>query len=815
LTLAPGFRLGPYEILAPLGAGGMGEVYRAKDPRLGRDVAIKVLPASLSEDADRLRRFEKEARSASSLNHPNIVTVYEIASSDSTSYIAMELVSGMTLRQMLSDGPLPTKKLLRVATQIAEGLARAHEAGIVHRDLKPENVMVAPDGLVKILDFGLAKLTRPEGQGGGTHAPTVSGGTAPGIVMGTVAYMSPEQARGKPFDFRSDQFALGSVLYEMATGKSAFARESGPETMAAVIRDEPEPLGTIAPKTPAPLRWMIERCLGKEPHERYGSTSDLARDLATLRDHLTEATSSSAMAGLEAPHSRPGARAGYLLAALGVLAAAGVAYWVGIRRAEHPAPSYRRLTFRRGTVFTARFAPDGQTVVYSGAWEGQPARIFAMRAGGTESRSLQLPDARVLAISATGELAISIGRESVWESTGTLARVPLEGGAPREVLENVSMADWTPDGRDLAVVHEVGGTYRVEFPIGKVLYETTDVVESVRFSPKGDRLAVSTGRTIVLVDLSGKAKSLLKDWGYIGNVAWRPDGGEIWFGGQRRGGKFAVYAVTPSGRERTVREEAGGLYFHDIARDGRVLLNDYFWHSSLAALPAGENAERELSWMDRPNVDAISNDGRTVVFDEWGEGGGETGSIYLRTADGSAAVRLGEGYGLDLSPDGRWLLAHPAPSSETHVLLPTGPGQPRRLEHKGITSVLSGRLLPDGKRVLFLGRVGTGALRVYVQNLDGGAPRAISSEGMTLGALAVSPDGRSFAAIGPDSKIAVYPVGGGAPRPLPGAEALDNPVLWSADGGSLYVYRSREAPARVFKVDVATGRRAWSPSTTS
>ena len=494
MTLAPGFRLGPYEILAPLGAGGMGEVYRAKDPRLGRDVAIKVLPASLSEDADRLRRFEKEARSASALNHPNIVTVYEIASSDSTSYIAMELVSGMTLRQMLSDGPLPTKKLLRVATQIAEGLARAHEAGIVHRDLKPENVMVAPDGLVKILDFGLAKLTLPEGQGGGTHAPTVSGGTEPGIVMGTVAYMSPEQARGKPFDFRSDQFALGSVLYEMATGKSAFARESGPETMAAVIRDEPEPLGTIAPRTPAPLRWIIERCLGKEPHERYGSTSDLARDLATLRDHLMEATSSGAMAGLEAPHGRPGAWTGYVLAALGILAAAGAAYWIGTRTAEHPAPSYTRLTFRRGTVFGPRDSlPTARRSSTAARGRDSRPRIFATRAGSIESRSLQLPDARVLAVSSTGELAISIGRETVWESTGTLARVPLEGGAPRELLENVSLADWSPDGRDLAVVHEVGGKDRLEFPIGKVLYETAEEVESVRFSPRGDRLAVSPG----------------------------------------------------------------------------------------------------------------------------------------------------------------------------------------------------------------------------------------------------------------------------------------------------------------------------------
>ena len=267
MTLPAGTRLGSFEVLAPLGAGGMGEVYRAKDLRLGREVALKVLPEELSENADRLARFEQEARSASALNHPNIVTVHEIGRAGDTSYIAMELVDGKTLRELGASGAMPVRKVLAAAAQAAEGLAKAHGAGIVHRDLKPENLMVSKDGFVKILDFGLAKLTEPE-SGGVSAMPTVGKPeTRPGTVMGTVGYMSPEQAGGAPLDFRSDQFSLGSILYELLSGEKAFARKTAAETMSAIIREEPEPLGKLSPQTPLPLRWIVERCLAKDPEE--------------------------------------------------------------------------------------------------------------------------------------------------------------------------------------------------------------------------------------------------------------------------------------------------------------------------------------------------------------------------------------------------------------------------------------------------------------------------------------------------------------------------------------------------------------------
>ena len=292
MTLAAGQKLGPYEILAPLGAGGMGEVYRARDSRLRREVAIKVLSAELSADADRRNRFEQEARSASALNHHNIVTVHEIGTSDATIYIAMELVDGKTLREVLQGGPLPTKRLLDIAYQIADGLAKAHAAGIVHRDLKPENVMVTKDGVVKILDFGLAKLLKTQNE----EVSNIPTATRAGTVMGTVGYMSPEQASGRPLDFRSDQFSLGSILYEMATGKRAFQRGTSAETLTAIIREETEPVERLNAAMPAPFRWIVERCLQKDPEERYASTRDLAQDVRSVREHLSDVSASGEVA---------------------------------------------------------------------------------------------------------------------------------------------------------------------------------------------------------------------------------------------------------------------------------------------------------------------------------------------------------------------------------------------------------------------------------------------------------------------------------------------------------------------------------------
>jgi serine/threonine protein kinase len=435
MTLTAGARLGPYEIVAPIGSGGMGEVYRARDPRLGREVAVKVLPAAVAGDPDRLKRFEKEARSASALNHPNIVTIYDIGESGGASYIAMELVNGRTLREILAEGRLAQRPLLAIAAQAADGLARAHAVGIVHRDLKPENVMVTADGFAKILDFGLAKLTEPAKAGSDTVSPTVSGATEPGLVMGTIGYMSPEQALAKPVDFRSDQFALGSILYEMAAGRRAFTRDSAPETLTAIIRDEPEPLTSLAPLTPAPLRWIVERCLAKSPDDRYASTRDLARDLANLRDRLSEA--SSAAVAVSAP--APGRSSRALRAipwALAVLLAAGLG-WLLLAgsRGMVPPPLPQRFSVRLPDRVAlsdsdieshSAISPDGRWIAFVGS-SGEQERIYLRAVDSLEAHPLPGTEGAISPFWSPDS------RQIGFYADGKIQRVAIAGGPPQVI----------------------------------------------------------------------------------------------------------------------------------------------------------------------------------------------------------------------------------------------------------------------------------------------------------------------------------------------------------------------------------------------
>src|SRR5512141_163746 len=286
MPLHQGSKIGPYEVIAPLGAGGMGEVWRAQDPRLGRSVAIKVLPDDVIGDAARVSRFHAEARAASALNHPNIVTVYDIGEDAGRTYLSMELLEGATLRQLLDGGRPAFPKALQIAAQIAEGLAAAHARGIVHRDLKPENVILTTAGVVKILDFGLAKVSPLDGSLA-ENEPTISAtpGTSPGTLLGTIGYMAPEQASGKPADFRADQFSFGSILYELVSGRRAWRRGTAAETLVAILRDDPPSLSSVEPPVPPPVRRVIEHCLAKDPQDRYASTRDLAGDVRYAAEH--------------------------------------------------------------------------------------------------------------------------------------------------------------------------------------------------------------------------------------------------------------------------------------------------------------------------------------------------------------------------------------------------------------------------------------------------------------------------------------------------------------------------------------------------
>ena len=800
-----GRSLSQYRITASIGAGGMGEVYRATDSRLGRDVAIKVLPAATAADPERRQRFEQEARAASALNHPNILTVYDIGESDGTTYMAMELVDGKTLRELLASGePVQTKKLLDIAVQTAEGLAKAHSAGIVHRDLKPENLMVSKDGYVKILDFGLAKLTETASQDV-TGLPTVIGSaTEPGTVMGTAGYMSPEQASGQPVDFRSDQFTLGTILYEMATGKRAFQRKTGAETLVAIMREEPESLGQLAPAAPAPVRWIVERLLAKDPEERYASTKDLSRDLRSVRDHLSE---TSASGGLRAAEPAKPRRRGWALPAAAALAAGIAAGFLlrGLTSARAGPPvQLAQLTFARGAIMSARFAPDGQTIVYSAAWEGLPLDVFTTRPESSESRSLGLTGAGVLAISSSGELAISLNHHSLFgfETVGTLARVPLAGGAPREILENVEDADWSPDGKSLAVARQVGNRNRIDYPIGKVLYDAPGWTSDVRVSPDGRLVAFidhplrgDNNGNVKVVDTDGKVR--LTGPYAISGLAWSPRGDEVW-----SSGRHSISATSLSGKTRQIWNLPGG-FLQDIARDGRVLCSVNSSRREIVGFSAGEKGERNLTWLNWSFPKGIAADGKTVLFEEQNI---QPQGVYLRKLDGSAAVRIGEGDSYGFSPDGRWVLTAREGPSGQFTLLPTGAGEPKPLPKSGI-NCQSATWFPDGRRILISGNEAGHGSRLFVQDIPDGKPRAITPEGVSFLFHVVSPDGKSVVATGTDRKIDIYPIEPGEPRPVPGLEPADIPLRWTSDGSSIFVYRPSALPLRVEKVDVKTGRR--------
>jgi len=781
-------------VLSALGAGGMGEVYRARDARLAREVAIKVLPEDFLEGEERKARFEREAKLLASLNHPNIAAVFsfeEIPGSPSSSpssssatrhILVMELIAGETLRHAFPAEPLPAKKLLEIGVQIADGLAKAHAAGIVHRDLKPENVMVSRDGWVKILDFGLAKAAEafPRDL---SRAATASG-TVPGTVMGTVGYMSPEQAGGKPADFRSDQFSLGTMLYELATGKRAFQRDSAAETLAAVIREEPEPIAKLNPRLPAPVRWIVERCLAKDADQRYASTRDLARDLSTLRDHLSEAVSGETAAGIETPA---------------------------------PAhPTFQRLSFRRGTILSARFAPDGRTVIYGAAWEGEPCRLFSTRPESPESSPLMLPEAEILAISRTGQLAISLERRwagrFIW--SGTLAQVPLAGGAPRELLENVHWADWGPEGTHLAVVRSVAGKTRLEYPIGKVLYETGGWLSHPRVSPRGDLVAFfdhpalgDDEGSVVVVDRAGKSTMLSRDWITAYGLVWSGDGQEIWFTATRVGVARSIWSAGLQGNERLLVRTPGELTIQDASADGRILMTSDNGKVGIIGRPPGAERDRDLSLLDWSLVRDISPDGKLILFDESGEGGGARHAVYVRRTDGTPAVHLGDGWAGNLSPDGRWVASQSmAPEGRRITLLPTKAGAPRELPPSALR-VHRAWWLPDGRRILAAANVPGEGLRLFVQGLEGDAPRPITPEGIGMGFFPVSPDARVVAAQGPDGLFYGFPIEGGDPEYVPGLVAEDRPIRFSPDGKALFAYRRGELPAHVIRLDLGTGEK--------
>jgi serine/threonine protein kinase len=807
MALPTGVKLGPYEIQSPLGAGGMGEVYRARDPRLGRDVAIKVLPLSFAADTERLRRFEQEARAVAALNHPNILAIYDIGTWEGAPFIISELLEGESLRSRLSGGALPMRKAIEYAVQIAQGLSAAHEKGIVHRDLKPENVFATRDGRVKILDFGLAKLTQPEGD----HAETISHQTEAGVVLGTVGYMSPEQVRGKPADHRSDLFSFGAILYEMLSGRRAFHGETAADTMSAILRAESPALTETNLGIAPGLEKIVQHCLEKNPEERFQSAHDIAFDLQLLSGQTPSSTRQSPM---PEPRLRKWWQRTAVAAAMSAIFLAG--YFSGARTSRAASPKFRQLTFQRGSVPSAAFAPDGQTVIYSAMWNGRPTpEMFSTRIGDLLSRPLQLEDSQVADISSSGEMAILEHWRSLagWTGRAMLARMAISGGAPREVLDDVQSASWSPDGNSLALARHTSTSYRLEYPIGNVLYETPGWLDYVRVSPNGKQVAFiehpvlgDSRGSVMMIGSDKKVMVLSPDWSDVVGLAWSPNGDEVWFTASDSGISRALLAVTPSGQVRTVLRVPGSLTIHGFARDGRVLLNSDTYRRGTLAHREGEKSDHDLAWFDWTRTVDLSRDGRWVLFDEEGEGGGHDYTVYIRQTDGSPAIRVGPGRAIALSPDGKWVIAEDIKTRQ-FVLYPTGAGEQKQLTQDDIVHG-AGRWTPDGKWIVFDGFEPDKKARTWIMPAEGGTPKPITPEGIV--GDQVTPDGERVLVKDPEGRYFLYPLrGNGSSSAVPTLKKDDGVITFAADGHTLFVREAIQSAwtMRVVSIDFNTGKR--------
>jgi eukaryotic-like serine/threonine-protein kinase len=817
-----------YRIIEKLGGGGMGVVYKAEDTKLKRFVALKFLPDDVAKDAQALSRFQREAQAASALNHPNICTIYEIDEFEGRAFIAMEFLDGQTLKHRIGNRAMDVETMLGTSTEIADALDAAHSRGIIHRDIKPANIFITKRGQAKLLDFGLAKLAQHT-----EHTATIPDGamTSPGSTIGTVAYMSPEQVKAEELDPRTDLFAFGSVLYEMATGQMAFSGSSNGVIFEAILNRMPPPASTLNPAIPPRLDELISKSLEKERDMRYQTAAELRGDLKRIKRSLDtsriRAASGSGISAISsgsvpaAPSSDvpSSGRVWTVAAIVGALAlaaglGAGALLHKGSGQPEFAA--YHPLTFRRGIVQSARFAPDGKTVIYSASWEGAPLDLFTTRPESPQSQAIEPKGAQVLAVSASGEMLLALQSKprDAFVYSGTLARVPLVGGAPREILNDVEWADWSPDGTNIAVVHEVEGRKRLEFPPGKVLYQGDGWIGNPRIGPDGKVIAFvdhpqpsDDGGAVAVVDLAGKKKTLSEGWDSIQGLAWSPRGDEIWFTATRTGGDRSLYATTLSGTVRLLARVPGELTILDVGKEGNVLLTRGNDRAGMIGLAPGEPKEKDLSWLDWSVPGSLSSDGKMILFQEAGEGGGPKYAVYLRNTDSSPAIRLGEGTGLSLSPDGKWALSRLNVTPSPLVLYATGVGEMKRAKEDGLNHI-AGAFLPDGKRFVFSGTEPGHGVRLYWESLDEAKPHAFSAEGISSG-IALSPDGAYVAARGPDQVVYLYPVAGGDPKRIPGLQPAELATGFTSDGRSVFVLARGQIPAQIFRVDLATGQRTF------
>ncbi len=813
MHLAPGTRLGPYEIMAVIGAGGMGEVYRAQDCNLKRDVALKVLPDSLALDPERLSRFRREAEVLAVLNHPNILAIYDVSRQDGWSFLVSELVPGKTLRTVIAQGPLPPRRAMAIGAEVAEGLAAAHAAGVVHRDLKPENIICTPDGRVKILDFGIAKYSKAQVPTQKDATRELSTPTQPGAVMGTPGYMSPEQIRGETVDHRTDIFSLGVTLYEMLAGQRAFSSQSSADVMTATLRDDPPVLPTSLPPE---VRRIVDRCLAKDPARRYQSAADLAFAL--------QPAATSASTG-EARSSKVSQQFVKIAAAAGLLTLAVVGGWFWRSFSRAPVHlAFQRLTFRDGYIDRALFQPDGAEFTYTAKLSGEPLQTFSGRIGDPQIRELPLaPGARLTALSPSGELAIGISSDDLVGTLGQpmlLARAPSEGGPHREIADRIVTADWAPDGSSMALVRRMDRADRVEYPIGHKLFESSDFQPSfIRISRDGKLLAMEGLRTdssfhgeVGTLDRSGRYTALYKS--PVGSpirkvpLVWSPNGSEIWFGSLNSSNLGVLYAVSTSGRIRELASLPESAVIDDVDRSGRMLIALTDRRQDIAILNAA--GRQSLPWLGGSDRVYLTGNGKTVVFNE--ESRPEFGrAIYSRSLDGRPAVKLSDGFPVAVSPSGRYVIAWRANADPSYIVVPTGAGEEHPIQIPGYDLGPGAPMawLAGEKEIAAAAHLpGHDLRRLIVYNMDTGTVRPISSELNLQNSLVASVDGHSlFGLVGETWMEFALPQG--TPMPVKGIQPQESILSGASGGTDVYVGGQTQSGVRFTKLDPATGMRTF------
>ena len=761
---------------------------------------------------DRLRRFEQEARAAAALNHPNILTVHEVGAyradfgAPAAPYVVSELLEGQTLRETISGGPLPVRRVVDYATQIASGLAAAHDKGVVHRDLKPENLFLTRDGRIKILDFGLAKLRDPEPVDAG--GATMRRGTwKPVSALSSARPGTCRRSRcaRSPVDHRTDIFSFGAVLYEMISGTRAFRGDTAADTISAILKSDPPELTGLQGAVPPTLERIVDHCLEKTPELRFQAARDIVFNLEAL-------STSPATSGPIAPAPPQRRRLGVIAAAaaaVALAAAAGAASW-WLATLAHESASFRQVTFRHGTLGAARFTGDGQNIVYTAAWEGLLPEVFVVPANQTGGRSLELKNAALLAVARTGEIAVALAPRPLvgagFFAPGTLARVSMTGGAPKAEIENILAADYTPDGSSMAIVRVLPDprSCLVEFPVGTVLFRAP-YVSDLRFSPDGQHLALIAHPNPT--DDRGTVVILRRDGGQVATgpmrdshrgLAWSPGGDEVWTTAPLMNG--IVEALDLSGRRRDLINVPGRLQIRDVRPNGHLLMDQGTAHRGMIVVSNNGEMQRDVTWLNYSVVRDISRDGQMVLFEEQGI----NYRTFVRNVDGSPAVEIGSGYGVALSNDKAWALSLRFPVSGAELWLePVGPGQARRLSPPGIVPFNVGQFLADGKRIVFPGREGDRPPRTYVQVLDGSAPKAVTQEGF-VGTL-LSPDERWVAANGPAGPVLV-PFEGGPPTPIRGIQPGDSMRRWTNDG-QIFVAAATPTRLRIDRLNPWTGER--------